>query len=195
MAFMPYRFAKAKGCSFAKLMGSGAGEGFSLKPNFSKYALIMHWETQEYLESFLEGNKAFLYYRSKSTSFEVFRGWCFSSRGLWDGHQPFKVHSKPQTDTKIMVLTRATIRWSRMIQFWKFVPATSLEIGEAQGKIFSIGIGELPWIRQATISIWESEEAIRKFAYNSPAHMEAIKKTKELDWYKEELFARFSLVE
>jgi heme-degrading monooxygenase HmoA len=43
----------------------------------------------------------------------------------------------------------------------------------------------------ATFSVWENVEALKNFAYNSPEHQEAIKKTRQIDWYKEEMFARF----
>ncbi|MFN5849688.1 MAG: DUF3291 domain-containing protein, partial [Chitinophagales bacterium] len=59
------------------------------------------------------------------------------------------------------------------------------------GLIYTKGIGEAPLVQMATFSIWESAETLRNFAYNSPEHLEAIKKTRELDWYQEEMFARF----
>jgi hypothetical protein len=35
---------------------------------------------------------------------------------------------------------------------------------------------------------------MRAYAYKNPQHLEAIKKTKELNWYSEELFGRFYLL-
>jgi heme-degrading monooxygenase HmoA len=55
-------------------------------------------------------------------------------------------------------------------------------------------VGELPLIYQATLSIWETQEHMRAYAYKNPQHLEAIKKTKELNWYSEELFGRFYLL-
>ena len=57
--------------------------------------------------------------------------------------------------------------------------------------IYTKGIGEAPLIQMATFSIWENKEALHNYAYNSPEHQEAIRKTRKLDWYQEELFVRF----
>ena len=46
-------------------------------------------------------------------------------------------------------------------------------------------------IQMATFSIWKNMEALKKFAYQSEAHKVAIQKTRELDWYSEEMFCRF----
>ena len=61
----------------------------------------------------------------------------------------------------------------------------------AEGLITSIGIGELPFIKQATFSIWESKESMKKFAYQMHQHQEAIKKTRKENWYSEDMFVRF----
>jgi hypothetical protein len=44
---------------------------------------------------------------------------------------------------------------------------------------------------QATFSLWESAESMMDYAYKNPKHAEMVKKTRELGWYSEELFARF----
>ena len=43
----------------------------------------------------------------------------------------------------------------------------------------------------ATFSLWENIDALISFACNSTEHQEAIRKTRKIDWYKEELFVRF----
>ena len=44
---------------------------------------------------------------------------------------------------------------------------------------------------QATFSLWSNAEAMMNYAYKNPKHAEMVKKTRELNWYSEELFARF----
>ena len=61
----------------------------------------------------------------------------------------------------------------------------------AEGLITSIRIGEVPFIKQATFSIWESKESMKKFAYQMHQHQEVIKKTKKENWYSEDMFVRF----
>ena len=60
--------------------------------------------------------------------------------------------------------------------------------------ITSFGIGEVPLYRQATFSVWESVEDMKAFAYQSAEHREVIQKTRDENWYSEELFARFKLI-
>jgi hypothetical protein len=59
----------------------------------------------------------------------------------------------------------------------------------------AIGIGEAPIGLQGTFSIWQDGAALRTFAYEGNAHKSAIAKTAELNWYSEELFARFGVRE
>lgn len=68
------------------------------------------------------------------------------------------------------------------------------ELNNAIGLIASIGIGEAPFFRQATFSLWSDETAMSNFAYKSPVHQAVIRKTRQENWYKEELFARFTPV-
>jgi hypothetical protein len=65
----------------------------------------------------------------------------------------------------------------------------------APGFITSFGIGEIPWIKQATFSIWESKEAMKAFAYGMREHSEVIQKTRRQKWYSEDMFTRFKIIE
>ena len=64
-------------------------------------------------------------------------------------------------------------------------------MNSADGLITSIGIGELPFIKQATFSIWQSKEKMKHFAYQMHQHTEVIKKTRDEKWYSEDMFVRF----
>ena len=57
------------------------------------------------------------------------------------------------------------------------------------------GIGELPFIQQATFSIWENLESVTNFAYKDLNHSDIVKKTKKRKWYKEDLFSRFVIID
>ena len=54
-----------------------------------------------------------------------------------------------------------------------------------------MGIGEVPLLRQATLSIWESTEDMQAYAYGQPDHISAMKAAREGNWFGEELFIRF----
>jgi len=68
-------------------------------------------------------------------------------------------------------------------------------MGSAEGFITSVGIGEVPFIKQATFSVWKDLESVKKFAYRQREHAEVVKQTREKGWYSEELFARFIPIE
>ena len=61
----------------------------------------------------------------------------------------------------------------------------------AKGLITSIGIGEMPYIKQATFSIWQSKDDMKNFAYQMKEHAEVIRKTRKENWYSEDMFVRF----
>lgn len=115
--------------------------------------------------------------------------------GLWDGKTPFQPTAVVSSDAGLIgTLTRATIRPSRLRAFWKAVPAVASNIQSAPGFRFSVGVGEIPWIKQATFSLWDSEDDLKSFAYKMKAHREVIQDTRSQNWYSEELFFRFRLI-
>lgn len=181
------------GVKFSRLMGSGKGAGFSLQPNFSVYAVLMVWQDWDALAAFKEATYLHRYLDHAKESFTAIMR-PVQSKGQWSGREPFELAEGEFTTQLRVVITRATIRKSKLIHFWRQVPATSRAIEQAAGRIFSIGIGEWPWVQQATFSIWEDEAALHGYAYQNAAHREAIRQTQVRQWYKEELFARFAPV-
>jgi heme-degrading monooxygenase HmoA len=192
---------KTRGLRFWKLLGSGAGGGFSLKPDWSRYGLLAVWENRQAAEEFFSSSKLMRQYRERAFEIYTLKLLPVRSRGAWSGTNPFLPAASVVTDAvasipaaPIVVLTRAAIHLNKLRRFWSFVPPTTLEINNAPGLIASIGVGEAPFVRQATISVWESERAMQEFAYRSPVHARVIKLTREENWYGEELFARFTPV-
>jgi hypothetical protein len=185
------------GLLFYKLLGSGQGQGFSIKPNFRRYGLICTWENEEAADEFLERSDLMLEYRLHTFEIWSVKLLPLQAHGLWDGQQPFtpQLPATAATDGPVAVLTRASIRWRALPQFWRYTPKASKALEKAQGLICSIGLGELPLIRQATFSVWESAEAMKQYAYRNPMHQEVIKRTRAERWYSEELFARFTPIE
>lgn len=184
-------FKKVEGLVFYKLLGSGAENGFSIKPNFGTYALLGVWESEDKAQHFFKNNPFFKDYQSRcSESMTVFLK-SAEVHGQWDGQQPFVSVTKLDTLKPIVVLTRASIRWSKLISFWRRVGPVSKSLEEHSGLAFSIGIGEWPLIQQATISLWETQAKMMEYAYKNKKHKEVVMLTRKLNWYKEEMFARF----
>lgn len=186
----PGRLARIPGLAFAKLMGSGHGAGFSAKPNWAVYSLLGVWDSLDHFLAFQAHEWGGQYFQRSEECVTILQQ-PVKAKGLWSGQSPF-AEVAPIGRTAIRgIITRATIRPGQLVRFWRQVPHTSRATEAAAGRLFSLGIGEWPWIQQATYSLWTSEAAMREFAYKSKAHQEAIRMTHAYDWYSEELFARF----
>jgi hypothetical protein len=191
MAFARPKLQRISGLRFWKLLGSGHGRGFGLRPNWSRYGLLAVWENTEAAGKFFETSTLMQIYRRHAD--EIWTVWLLpiEARGAWSGVNPFAPLTAPPNDGPIAILTRATIRLSRLRAFWSAVPAASRALDEASGLLASIGIGEAPFIRQATFSLWRNGDDVQAFAYRTPEHREAMRRTRAENWYREELFARF----
>ncbi len=118
------------------------------------------------------------------------------SHGTWDGKKLFSnLPAKNEHNGVIAVLTRATIRLDKLKYFWENVAPVANRMATAKGFLFSAGVGEIPWIKQATFSVWQSKEDMKAFAYGMKEHAEVIKKTRKQDWYSEEMFTRFKIIQ
>ena len=181
------------GLAFFKQLGTGGGNGFSLRPDFSTYALLLVWENEQSAEAF--STHSFLKaYFDRAINIRVLNLHNFHSHGLWSGENPFQAtNENVEKNQKVAIITRASLRWSRLLSFWKNVPRASRAIASAKGVVFFKGIGEWPFVQQATISIWNSLDDVLQFAYKTKAHAEIVKKTRTKQWYAEDLFARFTI--
>lgn len=182
------------GLRFWKMLGSGKGAGFSLSPNWSRYALLCVWEDQSAAAAYFDQSTLSAEFNHYATERWTAYLSVIRAQGKWDGQNPFKPGREPiaaKQQGPIAVLTRGAIHWKRLHRFWWHVPTTSRAIEGAAGVVASIGVGELPFVRQATLSFWESADHMQAFAYRSSAHKEIVQKTRREGWYSEDLFARF----
>lgn len=184
------RLARVKGISFIKYLGSGGGNGFSLIPDLSLYALLICWNCKSRADEFWDSD----YYKDFLTHTQ--EGWTIlmmatHSKGRWSGINPFHPFQVPVQSSPVIVLTRATITIRKLPEFWKDVPKVSREANNSNGMLFSKGLGEFPVYKQATFSLWSSQDAMVEYAYSRGYHPQVTQKTRTRGWYKEELFARF----
>ena len=193
MQFAHSFLRKTPGLNFYKLMGSGKDPGFNPLPDWNVYALLCNWENEAAANDFFQNAAKFRQYQKHTTEQWTIFMRPIHAKGLWSGSNPFSPASDlDETNPLIAVITRATIRKKNLVQFWRYVPISQSPILKGcKGLIYTKGIGEVPLVQMATFSIWQSMEDLKNFAYNSPEHKEAISKTHKIDWYKEEMFARF----
>jgi len=183
-----------RGCTFWKLLGSGRNGTFDLQPDWQQWGLLAVWDDKETFGKFYENS--FITHWWEVFCFEKWTVLLepLQSHGKWDNKQPFDSPNTADYTGPIAILTRATIRFSRIKAFWNNVDSVAGIMANAPGYITSFGVGEAPVYRQATFSVWKSVEDVKAFAYASKEHSDVIKKTRDERWYSEELFARFKPV-
>ena len=195
MGILPPRLKTVPGLTFYKLMGSGKGRVFSLTPDFLLYGLFAVWESEQAADTFFEASPLLQEYGQHCHEQWTVKLIPIKAHGLWDGSNPFKaIEHNIQNNGPIAVLTRASIHLKALPAFWKHGKETSRAIEKAPGLLAAIGLGELPFVRQATFSIWESQAQMLEYAYKTAQHQRVIKKTRSDNWYSEELFARFAIL-
>ncbi|MCY4336156.1 MAG: spheroidene monooxygenase [Litoreibacter sp.] len=184
---------RVEGLGFWKLCGSGVGEGFTPIPNTAVYAILTTWPDVETARHQTQNAPIFARYRDKSAEhWTVFLA-ASSVRGEWAGKAPFTVSNHTENGP-LAALTRATIKPSILARFWRRVPDISTVIGNDPNVVFKIGIGEVPWLHQVTFSIWPDATKMAAFA-RTGHHAEAIKAVRQEGWFREELYARFRVLE
>jgi hypothetical protein len=190
MATEPRRVRALPGVRFAKLGGTGAGRTF--RPgdaDVTRYAAVVVWD-------------------GGGRPDDVDRGWAdigaqrarvdltpVSSRGTWSGVAPFGTPQPHRTTGPVLALTRARLRPSRMLTFWRSVPPVAREVADAPGLLARFGFGEAPIGLQGTVSVWRNTTDLVGFAYRQPEHRAVIARTPTDGWYAEELFARFAVLD
>ncbi len=190
--------------SFYKLLGCGRNGSFSTTPDLYQFAILATTkEKAAAIES--RSDLPRLYGKAITNWWRFFHCsvWTVvlqpvTAHGSWNGKMPFVSTSPNLTETNaaemLAVLTRASIRPAKLLHFWRHVPTVAAQMMSSAGYITSFGIGELPWIRQATFSIWKDKHSMQTFAYAMQAHKKAIAQTHRLNWYSEDMYVRFQIV-
>ena len=92
------------------------------------------------------------------------------------------------------VITRARVKFKKLLNFLISTSVAAKSIKTYKGADYYKGIGELPIIEQATLSIWENEGKMKSYAYSNENHLKIISKARKDKWYSEELFVRSNVV-
>ena len=186
------RIARAiPGVKFAKLMGTGTGKTFTPSD-----ADLKQWAILFVADDFgvIDNSRFINGWRKRSSKVEILHLNPISSHGKWSRREPFELTGAAHSGGPVVAITRARLKWSQAIRFWHSIPPVVLDLHQSSGLLFSIGIGEAPIGLQGTLSIWRSAADLRDFAYKNAPHRAVIEDTKRFDWYSEELFARFDLI-
>jgi hypothetical protein len=176
---------------FAKMLGTGKGETFTPRDaDANQWGALIVIDGAN-LQA-LDNSKLIKRWRAHSLSEIRYLLDPISSHGLWAKKNPF-AYSSVQTDSEVVAITRARIKWFQNFRFWRAVPPVTASLHSSPGLITTIGIGEAPIGLQGTFSRWKTGADLRNFAYKGAAHQGAIAATERHNWYAEELFARFAV--
>ena len=182
----------SSGLEFFKLLGTGSKNGFSIFPDFANYAIISSWSDDSERKKFLEKNKIMTTVLSKCHERIEIKIDPYDYKGSWNKINPFKNDSSYKGG-KILIITRARVKFKKILEFLISTSKASRSIKSHSGALYYKGVGELPIIEQSTISIWETEEKMKLYAYNNSDQMKIITKARKRRWYSEELFVRCNI--
>jgi hypothetical protein len=194
----PYK--DVPGLTMAKVMGSGHGGGFSLRPSATHQGLICTFSHFDLALQFLD-SPAVQAYRSRAR--ECWTGVLAvqSARGHWDKQawqassaQALGEQTRLNDPAPFAVLTRASIVPTKAMAFWRYAPAAQADLGQAPGCLLAMGLGEVPLVRQCTFSLWEDTAAMLQYAHQG-AHQTASAAAYKHQFFSESLFVRMQVLQ
>jgi len=193
MATSHLNLRKTRGLNFYKLIGTGSGQTFSPRSaDLHHWGLVASWADEADARVFEFGKTVSSWDRC---SFERARFLLrpVATRGTWAGADPFSPTTGRPPTGQVAAITRARIRPSFLRTFHRSVPPVAASIARAKGVTVRTGIGEAPIGLQGTFSVWDSNADLVAFARDTE-HAHVVEQTNRLDWYSEELFARFDVL-
>jgi heme-degrading monooxygenase HmoA len=162
---------------------------------YGRIATIGFWETDDAFDRFLEarsGNR-----RADTLAAALRDGWTAKLRPLrayggWPG-LPSDTPTSRDVDNAgpVIVLTIGQLRVRRSVPWLRASARAQGELADAEGLIWAMGMSRPPRF-VATMSVWESAEASKAYAFRSTgAHHQAIEANRATPFMHEEAFIRF----
>ena len=199
------------GLRFAKVMGSGEGGGFRIRPSGTHQGLLCVFDELSQAQAFLASPRADAY-RDRARQWWSGIMAVSAARGSWDGRAwgatPASALINPSIQIQpasgalrapegayapVAVLTRASIRPQKAMSFWRRAPGTERALAESPGCELAIGLGEAPLLRQCTFSVWRDTPSMEGYARGG-AHGRAAQFAWREGHFSESLFVRMRLL-
>ncbi|CAN1571689.1 hypothetical protein MCEMAEM4_03300 [Burkholderiaceae bacterium] len=185
----PRALQRVPGLLFSKVLGSGYEGGFTLRPSPSRQGVFALFESVQTAQDFISHSALVGDYQKRSNEFCCVTLKAFSCRGSWDGVS-FQANAEPPINGPVAALTRASIKFSKAHAFWRHAPPSQTALESVEGCQLAVGLGEAPFFRQATFSIWNSVTEMNAYA-RSGSHLKAIQAANQHGYFSESMFARF----
>lgn len=183
-------FQAIRGLRFLKVLGSGHEGGFSLRPSGSRQGLFAVFDNAHHADDFLAHAEIMKSYFARANEICLVKMQTWSCKGAWDGTSLLITSPTPSTGP-VAALTRGSIRINKAAAFWRHAPATQTALENADGCQLAVGLGEAPFLRQATFTLWDSVAAMDAYA-RTGAHLKAIGAATQHGYFSESMFARFT---
>lgn len=184
------RLPRVDGLRFWRLLGTGHGDDTGRGADLSRTAMFAVWDDESRLDRFLDDHHVTRRWGNAQESWHV-RLRRIGGHGSWKGVDPLDGLVPGSADGPVAIITRATVRRRSWRAFGAASSIVDTELHTAPGLLDVVGIGESPIGSLATFSLWESLTTARAFAYSMPDHLEVVRRTRQEEWYAEEMFARF----
>jgi len=195
MGFDRRTVRRIPGATFAKLLGTGSGRTFTPRDaDPHHWGVLICWRDADGPERY-EATRSHASWSSSAYEEGRILLRPLASRGTWAGRQPFGDPVAHRWDGPVAAITRARIKPALWRTFWSAVPPVSGDLRAVDGLDLAIGIGEAPVGLQGTFSMWSSNAALTEFAHRRSPHIEVMRRTHDIEWYAEELFARFAVID
>ena len=202
----PAAYKSVAGLLGAKVMGSGHGGGFTLRPSATHQGLLCRFDHADAAMAFLHGEQVQAY---RERARECWAGVMAvsSARGEWD-QQAWGLSDARNTELSaswaqqlpqaqaaapLAVLTRASIHPAKATAFWRHAPAAQASLDASPGCLLSMGLGEAPLVRQCTFSLWQDEDCMLHYAREG-AHQLASTAAWRQKFFSESLFVRMRVL-
>jgi hypothetical protein len=193
--------ASTPGARFAKVMrclGTRGSAGFSPAgvPHLRRLITLLIWDEQAALDAFLAQAPLARAFADCRWAWHI-HATALQSRGTFAGVSPLadiprSAAAGAATDTgPIAALTLGRTSWRSTPAFTRITPCAERFLC-TEGLITAVSAG-LPVRGNCTFTLWESEAAMRRFAYGQEPgeHRETIRQNKERSVLLEQLSARF----
>lgn len=186
----PGRWLREPGVRFARVLGSGRDGGFGLRPGLDHQGVFLMVDEVADALALVNRSPLVADYRTRAAQCLVAVLQASSARGRWGGQGMRAIVPSPGPGEPVVALTRASIRASRALRFWRHSPPAEDALAAAPGCRLAVGLGEAPVLRQATLSLWDDTAAMNAYARHG-AHQRAIEASSREGHFSEWMFVRF----